>query len=218
MLTDPPQQVRLEKNLFRDRTTEPCDCGTEMKVVPGIPITRNECRECSILFTRLRQTLSCPDRMMETSGEQAWLMNKGLSDVDVAALVHRIWKTNASAKLGPIDTRERQSMEYRRKLREKWGNEKGVREIERYVTNFHRGSREQSSSLLHSSADNVVSLQTSRMQPLSRRPCWMRERPRTRTEDGILGKVWSSQRPRGRVSVICFRAKVQSYLTSISTP
>jgi WD repeat and SOF domain-containing protein 1 len=43
----------------------------------------------------------------------------------------RIWKTNASAKLGPIDTRERQSMEYRRKLREKWGNEKGVREIER---------------------------------------------------------------------------------------
>lgn len=47
---------------------------------------------------------------------------------------NRIWKTNASAKLGPIDTRERQSMEYRRKLREKWGNEKGVREIERYAS------------------------------------------------------------------------------------
>jgi len=43
----------------------------------------------------------------------------------------RIWKTNASAKLGPIDTRERASIEYRKKLREKWGGEKGVRSIER---------------------------------------------------------------------------------------
>lgn len=131
-----------------------------------------------------------------------------MPDTDVAASVYRIWKTNASAKLGPIDTRERQSMEYRRKLREKWGNEKGVREIERYVVYLLCVFREKSSSLLHSSVDNVVSLQTSRMQPLSRRPCWMRERPRTRTEDGILGKVWSSQRPRGRVSVIYFRVKV----------
>lgn len=45
----------------------------------------------------------------------------------------RIWKSEASAKLGPIDTRERQSIEYRKKLREKWGNEKGVRNIERYI-------------------------------------------------------------------------------------
>lgn len=42
----------------------------------------------------------------------------------------RIWKTNASAKLGPIDTRERAAMEYRKKLREKWGGEKGMRKIE----------------------------------------------------------------------------------------
>jgi hypothetical protein len=59
-----------------------------------------------------------------------------MQDANVTASLLRIWKTNASAKLGPIDTRERQSMEYRRKLREKWGNEKGVREIERYVLNF----------------------------------------------------------------------------------
>ncbi len=45
----------------------------------------------------------------------------------------RIWKTNASAKLGPIDSRERATMEYRRKLREKWAGEKGVRSIEKCV-------------------------------------------------------------------------------------
>ena len=46
----------------------------------------------------------------------------------------RIWKNNASAKLGPMDTRERQQMEYRKKLREKWAGESSVRKIERYVT------------------------------------------------------------------------------------
>jgi hypothetical protein len=116
--------------------------------------------------------------------------------------MYRIWKTNASAKLGPIDTRERQSMEYRRKLREKWGNEKGVREIERYVV-YHRylSLSDQSLCMSPSCIDNVVCLRTSRTQQRSRRPCWMRERPRTRIEDGIHAKVWSSRRPRGRVSV-----------------
>jgi hypothetical protein len=46
----------------------------------------------------------------------------------------RIWKSNASAKLGPMDTRERQQMEYRKKLREKWSGEATVRKIDRYVT------------------------------------------------------------------------------------
>jgi hypothetical protein len=46
----------------------------------------------------------------------------------------RIWKNNASAKLGPMDTRERQQMEYRKKLREKWSGEASVRKIERYVS------------------------------------------------------------------------------------
>ncbi|KAK4688856.1 DDB1- and CUL4-associated factor 13, partial [Tremellales sp. Uapishka_1] len=41
----------------------------------------------------------------------------------------RIWKSNASAKLGPISTRERQSMEYRQKLVDKWSSEKGVRAV-----------------------------------------------------------------------------------------
>ncbi|KAJ9097054.1 hypothetical protein QFC20_006296 [Naganishia adeliensis] len=43
----------------------------------------------------------------------------------------RIWKNNASAKLGPMDTRERQQMEYRKKLREKWAGEATVRKIDR---------------------------------------------------------------------------------------
>ncbi|KAJ9118072.1 hypothetical protein QFC24_006344 [Naganishia onofrii] len=43
----------------------------------------------------------------------------------------RIWKSNASAKLGPMDTRERQQMEYRKKLREKWSGEATVRKIDR---------------------------------------------------------------------------------------
>lgn len=41
----------------------------------------------------------------------------------------RIWKSNASQKLGPISTKERQAMEYRQKLVEQWSTEKHVRNI-----------------------------------------------------------------------------------------
>jgi WD repeat and SOF domain-containing protein 1 len=41
----------------------------------------------------------------------------------------RIWKTNASQKLGPISTKERAAMEYRQKLVEQWSSEKHVRQI-----------------------------------------------------------------------------------------
>ena len=148
MLTHHAQQVRPEKNLFRDHTTEPSDCGTEMKVVPGILTIRNECRGCSTPSTPLLLTLSCQARMMATLGERSssGSSNRGCLTL-IPASFCRIWKTNASTKLGPIDTRERQSMEYRRKLREKWGNEKGVREIERYVVYFQGVIRQHSSSL-----------------------------------------------------------------------
>lgn len=41
----------------------------------------------------------------------------------------RIWKTNASQKLGPVSTKERAAMEYRQKLVEQWSSEKHVRQI-----------------------------------------------------------------------------------------
>ena len=71
---------------------------------------------------------------------------------------------------------------------------------------------------IHPITDNAVSLQTSRTQPLSKRPCWMRERPKTRTEDGILGKVWSSQRPRGRVSMVVWCREARSLSNENFTP
>ena len=41
----------------------------------------------------------------------------------------RIWKSNASKKIGPISTKERQSIEYRQKLVEKWSTAKEVRSV-----------------------------------------------------------------------------------------
>ncbi|WWD20645.1 hypothetical protein CI109_105121 [Kwoniella shandongensis] len=41
----------------------------------------------------------------------------------------RIWKSDASKKLGPVSTKERQAIEYRKKLVERFSKEKGVREV-----------------------------------------------------------------------------------------
>lgn len=41
----------------------------------------------------------------------------------------RIWKSDASKKLGPVSTKERQAIEYRQKLVERYSREKGVREV-----------------------------------------------------------------------------------------
>jgi hypothetical protein len=51
------------------------------------------------------------------------------ADADVTS----VWKHNASQKLGPIDTKERQKMEYRQKLKAKWAAEKNVRAVSQYV-------------------------------------------------------------------------------------
>ena len=44
-------------------------------------------------------------------------------------LISSIWKSNASKKIGPISTKERQSIEYRQKLVEKWSTAKEVRSV-----------------------------------------------------------------------------------------
>ncbi|ORY26572.1 WD40-repeat-containing domain protein [Naematelia encephala] len=41
----------------------------------------------------------------------------------------RIWKSNASSKLGPVSTKERQAIEYRQKLVERWASTKDVRAV-----------------------------------------------------------------------------------------
>nr|XP_019008129.1 WD repeat and SOF domain-containing protein 1 [Kwoniella pini CBS 10737]OCF46910.1 WD repeat and SOF domain-containing protein 1 [Kwoniella pini CBS 10737] len=41
----------------------------------------------------------------------------------------RIWKSNASKKLGPVSTKERQAIEHRQKLIERYSTEKGVKSI-----------------------------------------------------------------------------------------
>ncbi|WVQ86048.1 hypothetical protein IAT38_008216 [Cryptococcus sp. DSM 104549] len=41
----------------------------------------------------------------------------------------RIWKSDASKKLGPVSSKERQALEYRQKLVERYSREKGVREV-----------------------------------------------------------------------------------------
>lgn len=41
----------------------------------------------------------------------------------------RIWKSSASQKLGPMSTKEKQSIEYRQKLVEQWSTSKEVRKV-----------------------------------------------------------------------------------------
>jgi hypothetical protein len=46
-----------------------------------------------------------------------------------ALLTASIWKANASKKIGPVSTKERQSIEYRQKLVDKWSTAKDVRSV-----------------------------------------------------------------------------------------
>lgn len=48
----------------------------------------------------------------------------------------RLWKANASEKLGIIDTRERAALEYRNALKERWKMDKEVGKIVRFVLGF----------------------------------------------------------------------------------
>ena len=41
----------------------------------------------------------------------------------------RIWKSNASEKIGPVSTKERQAIEYRKALIDRWATVKDVRSI-----------------------------------------------------------------------------------------
>ena len=41
----------------------------------------------------------------------------------------RIWKSNASDKIGPVSTKERQAIEYRRSLVDRWSSVKDVRSV-----------------------------------------------------------------------------------------
>jgi DNA replication protein DnaC len=68
-------------------------------------------------------TLSSRPRKMVTSGMSAALV------LSSRKLTHSIWKSNASKKIGPISTKERQSIEYRQKLVEKWSTSKDVRSV-----------------------------------------------------------------------------------------
>lgn len=116
--------------------------------------------------------------------------------------LYRIWKTNASTKLGPIDTRERQAIEYRRKLREKWGNEKGVKEVERYIKSHIPPAPLAyiNGAFFGDVLGKDVFPDLSRMLQVLRRLCWMLARQRRRTGGNILGRESRSQRRRGRVS------------------
>jgi WD repeat and SOF domain-containing protein 1 len=44
-------------------------------------------------------------------------------------LTGSIWKSNASKKIGPVSGKERQAIEYRQKLVEKWSTSKDVRSV-----------------------------------------------------------------------------------------
>lgn len=44
-------------------------------------------------------------------------------------LTGRIWKSEASKKIGPVSTKERQAIEYRQKLINKWSTTKDVRAV-----------------------------------------------------------------------------------------
>ena len=48
----------------------------------------------------------------------------------------RIWKANASEKLGIIDARERAALEYRNALKERWKMDQEVGKIVRFVLGF----------------------------------------------------------------------------------
>lgn len=51
----------------------------------------------------------------------------------------RIWKANASDKLGIINARERAAMEYRESLKERWKMDTQINKVSRYGSSCHLG-------------------------------------------------------------------------------
>jgi WD repeat and SOF domain-containing protein 1 len=75
-----------------------------------------------MLPTPPRPTLFSQPPKMVTSGTSP-------SDALQIQLTCSIWKSNASKKIGPISGKERQAIEYRQKLVEKWSTSKDVRSV-----------------------------------------------------------------------------------------
>lgn len=78
---------------------------------------------CLTWRTRLRPTLSFQHQTTATSGKSP--RSDALQDTNW----YRIWKSDASKKIGPVSTKERQAMEYRQKLVDKWSTTKDVRSV-----------------------------------------------------------------------------------------
>jgi hypothetical protein len=77
---------------------------------------------CSTSHTPQPPTLSSQPQKTVMSGMSPSIINQ-------TRLISSIWKSNASKKIGPISTKERQSIEYRQKLVEKWSTSKDVRSV-----------------------------------------------------------------------------------------
>lgn len=76
------------------------------------------------------RTLSSRRLMTATSGGSCLLLSAHFPGRDSdSADPLRIWKSNASAKIAPMSTRERQAIEYRQKLVDKWSSSGDVRAV-----------------------------------------------------------------------------------------
>lgn len=100
-------------------STTPSECNGKLRFL----LRRMQLMAVSLTSrTPQRPTLSSQPQKTVMSGMSPILDGK-------ARLISSIWKSNASKKIGPISTKERQSIEYRQKLVEKWSTSKDVRSV-----------------------------------------------------------------------------------------
>ena len=122
-------QVRLVKSLFLDRMTVHYDYGIEMQAGRETSITPNECNGKSLSNSYPSTLPGCGLiyglRVFDvTYTPTSDFVLSASDDGNV-----RIWKSYASTKLGPVSTKERQAIEYRQRLVERWSSVKDVRAV-----------------------------------------------------------------------------------------
>jgi len=116
-------QVRPEKALCQARTTAQYGYGTETPAKPVTSTTPSECNGQSACIYHSGCWL-IPSVFDVTYTPTADFVLSASDDGNV-----RIWKHNASDKIGPVSTKERQAIEYRKSLVDRWSSVKDVRSV-----------------------------------------------------------------------------------------
>lgn len=134
----------------------------------------------SIFFMVYAKTLPSSSVLSTLYTSDARFILSGSDDGNV-----RLWKANSHDRLGVMDTRERNAIEYRDALKQRWKFDTEVGKVLRYVQTFlYRIMTE----FRYLNQELDLFLKQSRLHPSLSTPCWMQPLKRKIGEGSIHGR------------------------------